>query len=93
MNILEAIKGHYKNGKVELYEKPHLKESEVIITFLNSDEADLRAKGITKEEGMMQPKKTTEAKDPVLMLQGLGKDIWKGVDPDVYVKGLREGWE
>ncbi|HLF87111.1 MAG TPA: hypothetical protein VI584_08510 [Nitrospiria bacterium] len=51
--MLEAIKGHYKNGKIELYEKPHLKESEVIITFLNSEEAksvDLRAKGITKEE-------------------------------------------
>lgn len=51
--MLEAIKGHYKNGKIELYEKPHLKESEVIITFLNSEEeksVDLRAKGITKEE-------------------------------------------
>ena len=51
--MLEAIKGHYKNGKVELYEKPHLRESDVIITFLNSEESksvDLRAKGITKEE-------------------------------------------
>lgn len=51
--MLEAIKGHYKNGKIELYEKPHLTESEVIITFLNSEEeksVDLRAKGITKEE-------------------------------------------
>lgn len=53
MNVLETIKGHYKNGKIELYEKPHLKESEIIITFLNSEEAksvDLSAKGITKEE-------------------------------------------
>lgn len=51
--MLETIKGHYKNGKVELYEKPHLKESDVIITFLNSEESksmDLRAKGISKEE-------------------------------------------
>ncbi len=94
--MLEAIKGHYKNGKVELYEKPHLKESDVIITFLNSEESkpvDLQAKVSTKKEGVIQPKKTTEAKDPVLRLQGLGKDIWKGVDPDGYVKGLREGWE
>ncbi|MBI5902617.1 MAG: hypothetical protein HZB84_03915 [Deltaproteobacteria bacterium] len=51
--MLETIKGHYRNGKIELYEKPHLKESEIIITFLNSEEAkpvDLSAKGITKEE-------------------------------------------
>lgn len=51
--MLEAIRGHYKDGKFDLYEKPHLKEGEVIITFLNSGEAkliDLQAKGITKEE-------------------------------------------
>ena len=53
--MLEAIKGHYKNGKVELYEKPHLRESDVIITFLNSEESksvDLQAKGITKEDAV-----------------------------------------
>ena len=51
--MLEAIRGHYKNGKIELYEKPHFKESEVVITFLNSEKAeavDLKARGITKEE-------------------------------------------
>ena len=26
-------------------------------------------------------------------LKGLGKDIWKGIDVDEYVRGLREGWE
>lgn len=51
--MLEAIRGHYKNGKIELYEKPHFKESEVVITFLNSEKAeavDLQARGITKKE-------------------------------------------
>lgn len=51
--MLEALKGHYKDGKIELYEKPHLMESEVIITFLNSEKPetmDLQAKGITREE-------------------------------------------
>lgn len=51
--MLEAIRGHYKNGKIELYEKPHFKESEVVITFLNPEKAeavDLQARGITKEE-------------------------------------------
>ncbi len=51
--MLEAIRGHYKDGKIDLYEKPHLKEGEVIITFLNmggTELVDLQAKGITKEE-------------------------------------------
>lgn len=26
-------------------------------------------------------------------LQGLGKEHWKGIDPDEYVRQLREGWE
>lgn len=25
-------------------------------------------------------------------LKGLGKEIWKGVDPDAYVRNLRQGW-
>ena len=53
--MLESIRGHYKNGKIELYEKPHFKESEVVITFLESEKAeviDLRAKGITKEDAV-----------------------------------------
>ena len=33
------------------------------------------------------------ADDPILALRGLGKEIWKGVDPDDYVRRLREGWE
>ncbi len=51
--MLKTVKGHYKDGKIELYEKPHLKESDIIITFLNSEETgaiDLLAKEITKEE-------------------------------------------
>lgn len=51
--MLEAIRGHYKDGKVELYEKPHLREGEIIITFLNTEGAglaDLAARGITTEE-------------------------------------------
>ena len=26
-------------------------------------------------------------------LRGLGKEIWKGIDADQYVKNMREGWE
>jgi len=31
--------------------------------------------------------------DTILALSGLGKEVWEGVDPDAYVRGLREGWE
>ncbi len=34
-----------------------------------------------------------EEPDPILALYGLGKEIWEGVDPDEYVRELREGWE
>lgn len=30
--------------------------------------------------------------DPILKLRGLGKNIWAGENPDVYVRHLREGW-
>jgi hypothetical protein len=53
LNMLETIRGHYKDGKIDLYERPHLKEGEVIITFLNSGESglvNLQAKGIKREE-------------------------------------------
>lgn len=26
-------------------------------------------------------------------LDGLGRDIWEGVDPDVYVRELRHDWQ
>jgi len=31
--------------------------------------------------------------DPILALVGLGKHLWRGEDPDEYVRRLREGWE
>ena len=29
----------------------------------------------------------------LLEMEGLGKEYWKGVDPDEFVRKLREGWE
>jgi hypothetical protein len=31
--------------------------------------------------------------DGVFQMFGAGKDLWKGEDPDEYVRKLREGWE
>jgi len=30
--------------------------------------------------------------DPILKMWGLGREIWKGVDPDAYVAELRADW-
>ncbi len=34
-----------------------------------------------------------DATDPILGLRGMGREIWQGVDPDAYVRQLRENWE
>ena len=31
--------------------------------------------------------------DPLLALRAISKGLWTGVDPDEYVRKLREGWE
>ncbi len=35
----------------------------------------------------------SDEQQSILALRGLGKKIWQGEDPDVYVRRLREGWE
>lgn len=32
-------------------------------------------------------------RDPILLMWGLGKEIWKGIDADEYVRSLREDWD
>jgi hypothetical protein len=39
------------------------------------------------------PARKKPANDSILELKGLGKEIWKNVDADEYVRQLREGWE
>ena len=76
--MLEAIRGHYKDGKVELYEKPELNEGEVIITFLSAEGSglvDLLAKGISKEE----------AKDLRNRLRAFESD-WNATGMELYDK-------
>jgi len=43
-----------------------------------------------RRQAMRAPQKGEE--DPILALRGLGKEAWRGVDPDEYVAALREGW-
>ena len=46
-----TIEGTYKDGKVELAEKPaQLTQSRVLVTFLESNGVDLRSRGIDESQ-------------------------------------------
>jgi hypothetical protein len=44
-----------------------------------------------KKEGLQKPGPRWLA--GLHELRGLGQELWQGVDPDKYVRNLREGWE
>lgn len=51
--MLRAVRGHYKDGTIELYEEPDISESNVIVTFIDRGESeyiDLQARGISKRD-------------------------------------------
>ena len=37
-------------------------------------------------------KKCRDARDPILALRGMGRQIWANEDADAYVDRLRSGW-
>lgn len=47
-----TVEGIYKNGKVELSDAPpaDISEARVIVTFLEPEEIDLKARGISEEQ-------------------------------------------
>lgn len=76
--MLTAIRGHYKDGKVELYETPHLKEGEIIITFIDAEKdgvADLKARGISPREAADLRKRLSTFEDD-----------WGAEEMDIYDK-------
>jgi hypothetical protein len=36
---------------------------------------------------------STQVKHSILELEGLGKDVWKGVDVQAYINQERDSWE
>jgi len=40
-----------------------------------------------------EPKSADRWLESLFELEGLGREHWKGVDPDEFVRQLREGWE
>jgi len=71
-----TIEGTYKDGKVELAEKPaQVTESRVLVTFLESGGIDLRARGIDEAQaGELRTRLKTFAED------------WDRPEADIYDK-------
>lgn len=46
------------------------------------------AQGLASENSAAKP-----AKRNIMELQGLGKEIWKGIDAQSYIDQLRDEWE
>ena len=38
-------------------------------------------------------KNRRDARDPILALRGMGREIWVNEDADAYVDRLRSGWQ
>lgn len=60
----------------------------------------LRARAKSRRRSLSQEviqilTEATEARKPlsILELEGLGKEIWEGIDPTEYVKKERESWD
>ena len=48
-----TVEGIYKDGKIELLETvSEVKQAKVLITFLETNDIDLRASGISREEAV-----------------------------------------
>lgn len=60
----------------EIRETANISEGDELIIDVEGDRVILRAK----------PKSYTKK------LRGLHKHVWKGIDPEKYVKGERESW-
>jgi hypothetical protein len=76
--MLRAVRGHYKDGTIKLYENPDVSESNVIVTFIDHEEPefiDLESRGITKGD----------AKDLRNRLRAF-EDDWNAEGMDLYDK-------
>jgi hypothetical protein len=76
MAIMLTVEGTYKNGKVELAETPpQVTHSRVLVTFLESNGVDLRARGIDE----------AQAADLRARLKTFAED-WERPEANIYDK-------
>jgi hypothetical protein len=73
--MLKSVEGIYRDGKIELAEAPSdvQDDTRVIVTFLGSNQVDLRTRGIGEEQAATQVRRlATFAED------------WGSPDMDIY---------
>jgi hypothetical protein len=68
-----TVKGTYKDGKVELSEHPDITQSQVLVTFLETNEVDLSSRGMNE----------TQAADLRARLKIFAED-WERPEASVY---------
>jgi len=56
-------------------------------------EAKSKPKTTTGQSARKARKRKPRHLEGLFEMEGLGKQYWKGVDPDEFVRKLREGWE
>ena len=71
---MQTIEGIYKNGQIILAEVPeNIKESKVLVSFLDTKQIDLRERGIDKDQAAeLRGKFSTIAED------------WERPEMDIY---------
>ncbi len=73
--MLKTVQGIYRNGRIKLVEKPQhvAEETPVIVTFLESTDIDLEARGIKREQAAdLRARLATFAED------------WESPEMDIY---------
>ncbi len=69
-------------------------EIQKVITDIKGLKKTQRAEVLKTLIRMMdKPSRLSKRKPKLTDLAGLGKEIWKGVNPDEYVRKLRAEWE
>ena len=67
------------------------KEPERYLSLL--EWAKKRYEGGSARSAVQEAEKPQRWLESLFELEGLGKEYWKDVDPDEFVRKLREGWE
>ena len=55
--------------------------------------AKTKSKSKTGERPKRKKKWSPRDLESLLRMEGLGQEYWKNVDPDEFVRKLREGWD
>lgn len=73
-------------------------ESEILTAYPQLTHDDIHAAlayaaEMTREHALPQPTLAARPARSILELEGLGKEVWEGVDPKQYISEMRDEWD